>query len=66
MKEAFPSVSTSLIAARIVSEIHLLESDYDTAIQVVESGLRTLANFEQDNGKILSKYVCFVDLLKHI
>ncbi|KAJ3913647.1 superkiller protein 3 [Lentinula edodes] len=52
--EAFPSVSTSLIAARIVSEIHLLETDYDNAIQVVESGLRTLAKFEQDNGKILS------------
>ncbi|KAJ3849717.1 superkiller protein 3 [Lentinula lateritia] len=52
--EAFPSVSSSLIAARIVSEIHLLETDYDNAIQVVESGLRTLAKFEQDNWKILS------------
>ncbi|KAJ4468236.1 TPR-like protein [Lentinula aciculospora] len=51
--EAFTSIPTSLIAARIVSEVHLLESDYENAIQVAENGLRSLAKHEQENGKNL-------------
>ncbi|KAJ4000018.1 TPR-like protein [Lentinula boryana] len=51
VKEAFASVSTSLIATRIVCEVHLVETDYENAVQVAESGLRILAKFEQENGK---------------
>lgn len=57
-KEAYPSTSTSLIATRIVAEVHLLESDYENAIQSAESGLQALTQYSEQNGSKLPKYVC--------
>ncbi|KAJ3841697.1 TPR-like protein [Lentinula raphanica] len=52
--EAFASVSTSLIATRVVGEVHLSETDYENAIQVADIGLQFLAIFERDNGRKLA------------
>ncbi|KAF9071064.1 TPR-like protein [Rhodocollybia butyracea] len=48
--EAYPSLSTSLIASHIVGEIYLLEADYENAIQAADKGLQILATFELENG----------------
>ncbi|KAF5389426.1 hypothetical protein D9757_004371 [Collybiopsis confluens] len=48
--EAHSSLSTSLIATRIVAEIHQCEVDYENAIQTCERGLQLVAKFESENA----------------
>ncbi|KIK67005.1 hypothetical protein GYMLUDRAFT_37036 [Collybiopsis luxurians FD-317 M1] len=48
--EAYTSLSTSLIATRIVAEVYLVEMDYANAIQTSDSGLQIVGKFEQENG----------------
>ncbi|KIJ18985.1 hypothetical protein PAXINDRAFT_109465 [Paxillus involutus ATCC 200175] len=49
--DAFSSLSDSLLANRIVTEVYLQELDYPGAINVAESGLELVRRHEQNTGR---------------
>lgn len=59
-QNAYPAVSHTIFANRIVSDVYLADGDYEKTMKAAKQGLACLDSFQVDTGIYLQRWGSFM------